>query len=131
MYADIPQLQSAPSLTSTTNAVMVSWSPAEFTPDSYRISYSCQLICESSVTHQTVTTVNAPFYYIQTISSVDPGNSCVVNVTAVFGNRIISNTVTSSTNTRSAGIVCTTHPVVTMVNFMCITVTVFLFPSPY
>ena len=102
LHADIPQLQSAPTLTSTTNVntTMVSWSPTEFAPKSYTISYSCQLICGSSVTQQTIT-VNGSL--TTKIITTDPGSSCVFYLTAEFGNSIVSNIVISSTNTTSAG----------------------------
>ena len=81
---------------------MVTWTHPHFLPDSYTVSYSCQLLCDPqtpSVKTNTVTgTANN-----HTISSLNPGSSCTVNVTAVFvdGN---SNTLSSSTNTSTAGI---------------------------
>ena len=97
---DIPQLQSALTLILSTSTIIVSWSPPQFTPDSYRIFYSCQLICGSSVTQQTVIVDGS--LTTSTIFS-DPGSTCIVHVAAVFGSSIISNMVTSSTNTTSAG----------------------------
>ena len=88
-----------------TTSIMVSWThsslSAPFIPDNYTISYSCQLLCDSqtpSVQTNTVTgTANN-----HTISFLNAGSSCTVSVTAVFvdGN---SNTITSSTNTLTAG----------------------------
>ena len=98
--ADIPQLSSAPTLYSNTSSINVSWSPTQFTPNNYRISYSCQLICGSSVTHQTVTVDGTSTTHIL---SAAPGSSCSVSVMAVFGTSIFSNTVTSSTITTTAG----------------------------
>ena len=98
--ADIPQLSSAPTLNSNTSSIMTSWSPTQFAPISYRISYSCQLICGSSVTNQTVTVDRTSTTHILSATS---GSSCSVSVMAVFGTSILSNTVTSSTNTTSAG----------------------------
>ena len=103
LHVDIPQLQSAPTLTTTTNinATMVSWSPTEFSPKSYTILHSCQLICGSSETQQTMITVNGSL--TTKIIMTDPGSSCVFYLTAEFGNSIVSNIVISSTNTTSAG----------------------------
>ena len=83
---------------------MVSWNHPQFFPESYTVSYSCQLLCDSqtpSVQTNTVTgTANN-----HTVSSLNAGSSCTFNVTAVFGS-INGNTITSSTNTLTAG---TTH----------------------
>ena len=98
--ADIPQLSSAPTLNPNTSSIILSWLPTQLTPNSYRISYSCQLICGSSVTNQTVTVDGMSTTHIL---SAAPGSSCSVSVMAVFGTSILSNTVTSSTNTTSAG----------------------------
>ena len=98
----IPQLQSAPILILDINTIEVSWLPTQFAPNSYRISYFCQLLCELSVTNQTVTSTVDGTSTTQTIM-VNLGSSCVVNVTAVFGISINSNIVTSSINTISAG----------------------------
>ena len=102
MPVGIPQLQSAPILILDINTIEVSWLPTQFAPNSYRISYFCQLLCESSVTNQTVTSTVDGTSTTQTIM-VNLGSSCVVNVTAVFGISINSNIVTSSINTISAG----------------------------
>ena len=98
--ADIPQLSFAPILNPNTSSIIVSWSPTQFTPNSYRISYSCQLICGSSVTNQTVTVDGMSTTHIL---SATPGSSCSVSVMAEFGTSNFSNTVTSSTNATSAG----------------------------
>ena len=98
--ADIPQLSSAPTLNPNTSSIVVSWSPTQFTPDSYNISYSCQFLCGSSVINQTVTVNGSSSTYKL---SAAPGSSCSVSVVAVFGTSIVSNTVTSSTNTTLAG----------------------------
>ena len=99
--ADILNLSSAPTLNPKTNSIILSWSPTQFAPISYRISYSCQLLCGSSVTQQTVTVDGTSTTHIL---SAAPGSSCSVSVMAVFGTSIGSNTVTSSTNTTTAGI---------------------------
>ena len=101
---DIPQLSGTTTLTPDTTSIMVSWTYTQFLPDSYTVSYSCQLFCDSqtpSVQTNTVTgTANN-----HTISSLNAGGSCNVSVTAVFVDGI-SNTINSSTNTLTAG---TTH----------------------
>ena len=101
-FADytVPQLPSTPTLNPNTSSIIVSWPPTQFIPNSYRISYSCQLICGSSVTNQTVTADGESTTHI---FFADPGSSCTVSVLAVFGTSIVSNKVTSSANTTSAG----------------------------
>ena len=99
---EIPQLSGSPlTLTPDATSIMVSWTHPQFLHNNYTVSYSCQLLCDSqtpSVQTNTVTgTANN-----HTISSLNAGSSCTVSVTAVFvdGN---SNTITSSTNTSTAG----------------------------
>ena len=99
---ELPQLSGTPTVTPiNTTSIMVSWTHPPFFPDSYTVSYSCQLLCDSqtpSVQTNTVTgTANN-----HTISSLNAGSSCTVSVTAVFGGSN-SNTITSSTNTSTAG----------------------------
>ena len=120
----IPQLPSAPTLLSSANTIIASWSPTQFTPNSYSISSSCQLICGSSVTHQAVTVDGT--LTTETIMT-DFGSTCSVHVAAVFGSSIISNIVTSnSINTTSAGIGYTTYVCIDCdVNTLC------LHHSPY
>ena len=100
---EIPQLSGRLTLDTSnkTTSIVVSWTHPQFLPDNYTVFYSCQLLCDSqtpSVQTNTVTgTINR-----YTISSVNAGSHCTVSVTAVFvdGN---SNTITSSTNTSTAG----------------------------
>ena len=78
---------------------MVTWLPTQFIPDSYKISYSCWLLCGSFVSHATVSAyVTLSFHIIP----ADPGSNCSVSITAVFGSNI-SNTVTNTTITLFAG----------------------------
>ena len=99
----IPQLSGTPTLTPNTTSIMVSWIHPTYFPESYNVSYYCQLllVCDSqtpSVKTNTVTgTANS-----HTISSLNAGSSCTVSVKAVFGGNT-SNTVTSSTNTSTSG----------------------------
>ena len=101
---DLPQLSGTPTLTPSTTSIMVLWTHPQFPHDNYTVSYSCQLLCDSqtqSIQTNTVTgTANN-----HTISSLNAGSNCTVSVTAVFGDGN-SNTITSSTNTSTAG---TTH----------------------
>ena len=99
-YVDIPQLQSNITINSNTSSIMLSWLPTQFTPDSYKISYSCQLLCGSVVDHPKVSANGASSSHK---IPADPGSHCVVSVTAVFGSST-SNTVTATTNTLFAGI---------------------------
>ena len=99
---DIPQLSSNPVLVPDASSIMVSWLPTNHIPLSYRISYSCQLICGSSVPNQTVTVDGSVTTH--TVSAT-PGSSCVIGITAVFCSNN-SNTATSSTNTTSVGTTC-------------------------
>ena len=81
---------------------MVSWTAPEFiTPNSYNISYSCQLLCGTPSTQGTqVVSDGGTTNYL--IAPVAAGANCSVSVVAVFGNKS-SNTVTSSTIITSAG----------------------------
>ena len=81
---------------------MVSWTPPQFAPDNYTISYSCQLLCNSELYISSSDTVDGTAT-THTITSLNAGSNCTVSVTAVFGSSS-SNTVTSFTNTTSAGI---------------------------
>ena len=82
---------------------MVSWTAPQYTPDSYTVSYSCQLLCGSASSSDSINIPNggATTY---NISSLSPGNNCTVNVTGNFGTNT-SNTVVSSSATASAGII--------------------------
>ena len=101
---ELPQLSGIPILTSNTTSIMVSWTQPLFLPDNYTVSYSCQLLCDSETPSVQTNTVTGTAINL-TISSLNAASSCTVSVTAVFvdGN---SNTITSSTNTSTAG---TTH----------------------
>ena len=99
----VPQMTNKPKLQPSTTSIVVSWMPPQLIPDNYRISYSCELLCDpqlasgiSEVAEGRVTT--------QTIYNLNPGNRCTINVTAVFDS-MNSNTIINSTNTGSAGTV--------------------------
>ena len=103
IFLDIPQLNT-PTLTMNTNAsITVSGIATEYTPDSYFISYYYQRLCGTApqIGNESIIPTNTSYTY--TISEVYFGATCFVNVTAVFNN-ISSNTVTTSINTTTAGI---------------------------
>ena len=95
--AQLPQLSDDLSLTPTTSSIVVSWSPPQFPPDSYSVSYSCRLLCVSEIYSSSSDTVNGSVT-THTITSLNAGSNCTVSVTAVYGSNT-SNTITSSTNT--------------------------------
>ena len=90
---DIPQLPANPMLTPGSTSIMVSWMQPPYSPSSYTVSYSCQLLCNSSSKTQGSITVVATTH---AISSLVPGSSCTISVVAGIG---MSNTVSSTTNT--------------------------------
>ena len=100
-YADIPLLPSNVTIDNNASSIILSWVPAQFTPDSYEISYSCVLLCGSPVHYYP--TVSANGTSSTHIIHADPGSHCAVSITAVFGSNT-SNTVTARTNTLFAGI---------------------------
>ena len=98
-FIGIPLLPSNVTIESNTSSIILSWLPTQFTPDSYNISYSCQLICGLFVQHPTVSAKGTSSSY--TIPA-DPGSNCTISITAVFGSNT-SNTVTARNNTLIAG----------------------------
>ena len=102
MYTDIPQLPSDLVLYHENDSFILSWSPTQFTPTSYIISYFCKILCGSIslVTNQTVTVIDGET--TTHIFSAPPSSSCNVSIMAVFGTTFISNKVSSSTNITSA-----------------------------
>ena len=98
---DIPQLPSTPTVAIT--SIMVSWMPPPYSPNHYTVSYSCQLLCNSStMTDGSVTVSSATTH---TFSSLAPGSSCTISVVAVYDGIGLSNTVSSTVNTATQGIV--------------------------
>ena len=100
----IPQLLGVLTLIPDNTSIMVSWTPPQYPPDSYTVSYSCQLLCGSA---------SAVFNHLvdgetsnHTISSLSPGRNCTVSVTANFGTNA-SNTVVSTISTFSEGMYST------------------------
>ena len=82
---------------------MVSWMQPPYSPSNYTVSYSCQLLCET-----TSTIYNGSFTVesglIHTFSSLAPNSSCTISVVAVYDGIGMSNTVSSSTSTLTLGI---------------------------
>ena len=70
-----------------TSSVMKCLEVPQLTPDNYTINYLCYFVCDSQQnlvkTNFIVVDVDATDF---TISSLKPGSSCQVNVTATFGN---------------------------------------------
>ena len=82
---------------------MVSWSPPQFPPDSYNVSYSCQLLCVSELYLSSSDTVNGSVT-THTITSLNAGSNCTVFLTVVCGD-YTSHSVTYSANTLLDGII--------------------------
>ena len=82
---------------------MVSWSPPQFPPDSYNVSYSCQLLCVSELYLSSSDTVNGSVT-THTITSLNAGSNCSVFLTVVYGD-YTSNSVNYFANTLLDGII--------------------------
>ena len=100
VLVDIPQLPSNPTVTPGSTSIMVSWMPPPYSPSNYTVSYSCQLLCNSSLTTQGSVTVVTTTH---TISSLPPGSSCTISVVVVYDGIGMSNTVSSTVNTTAQG----------------------------
>ena len=102
----VPAIPMITNIWSDISSVMLSLGVPQLTPDNYTINYLCYFLCDSQQnlvkTNFSVVNVDATDF---TISSLKPGSSCQVNVTATFGND--SNMITVSTNTISAGTIHT------------------------
>ena len=99
VLVDIPQLPSNPTVTPGSTSIMVSWMPPPYFPSNYTVSYSCQLLCNSSST----TTDGSVTVVATNISSLAPGSSCTISVVAVYDGIGMSNTVSSTVNTTTQG----------------------------
>ena len=99
----VPAIPFISNIWSNNSSIMLTWDTPQLTPDNYAINYVCYRLCDS-----TQNSVKTNFSAVDrdainfTISSLEAGSRCQVNVTAMFGDD--SNTVTISTNTISAGI---------------------------
>ena len=75
-----------------------------YSPSNYTVSYSCQLLCE------TTSTINNGSFTVEsglihTFSSLAPSSSCTISVVAMYDGIGMSNTVlSSSTSTLTLGI---------------------------
>ena len=99
---DIPQLPPNLMLTPDSTSIMVSWMQPPYSPSNYIVSYSCQLLCDttSTMTNRSVTVESGLNH---TFSSLDPGSSCTISVVAVYAGIGMSNTVSSIANSLSLG----------------------------
>ena len=99
----VPAIPFISNIWSNNSSIMLSWDTPQLTPDNYAINYVCYRLCDlmqnSVKTNFSAVDRDAMNF---TISSLEAGSRCQVNVTAMFGDD--SNTVTISTNTISAGI---------------------------
>ena len=73
-------------LAPATTSILVSWTAPQFyTPDSYSVTISCMLLCDNNVqTFSATQPVSNGGATSHTITSLDPGNSCVVRVAAML-----------------------------------------------
>ena len=104
----VPAIPTITNLSSNTSSIMVSWEIPQLHPKYYNISYSCYLMCNS---HQNISKIYSTVDEHSTnynTPSLKAGTRCNINVTAVFYDGNI-NTVTASTNTKSAGKTTCTH----------------------
>ena len=103
MYIDIPQLPPNLTLTPGFTFIMVSWMQPPYSPSNYIVSYSCQLLCNTTSTmyNGSVTVKSGS---IHSFSSLDPASSCTISVVAVYDGIGMSKTVSSFTSTLSLGI---------------------------
>ena len=103
MCIDIPQLPSNLMLTPGSTSIMVSWMQPPYSPSNYIVSYSCQLLCDttSTMTNGSIT-VESGLTHI--FSSLDPGSFCTISVVAVYDGIGTSNTVSSIASTLTLGI---------------------------
>ena len=98
--AELPVLSDDLSLTPTTSSIMVSWTPPEFSPGSYNVTFACQLLCETEPYTESYNIIDGTAN-AHTILNLEPGNNCTVSIAGVFGNSI-GNTINSSIDTNSA-----------------------------
>ena len=90
-------------LTPGSTSIMVSWMQPPYSPSNYIVSYSCQLLCD------TTSTMNNGSIIVEsglnhTFSSLPSSSSCTISVVAVYDGIGMSNTVSSSTSTLTLGI---------------------------
>ena len=105
---------SSPTITvagASVSSIMLSWDSPSQVPSKYIITYMCYLAC--NVQHNisntdSVSNNQAQYVHTYTISSLQAGTICDVNVTALFGNNNNTSTDIASVNTTPAGIKCIT-----------------------
>ena len=65
----------------------MSWTAPQYTPDYFNVSVGCFRLCDNTPTQSGVQIVpDGGGATNHTITALDPGNACTVNVIAVFGN---------------------------------------------
>ena len=90
-------------LTPGFTSIMISWMQPRYSPSNYIVSYSCQLLCDTtSIMTNGSVTVESTLTNI--FSSLAPGSCCTISVVAVYDGIGMSNTVSSFTSTLSLGI---------------------------
>ena len=95
-------------LTPGSTSIMVSWMQPPYSPSNYTVSYSCQLLCETTSTmNNGSVTVESGLNH--TFSSLPPGSNCAISVVAVYDGIGMSNTVSSFTSTLTLGITDIIH----------------------
>ena len=102
MCIDIPQLPSNLMLTPGSTSIMVSWMQPPYSPSNYIVSYSCQLLCDTTST-MTNGSVTVESTLTNIFSSLAPGSFCTISVVAVYDGIGTSNTVSSIASTLSLG----------------------------
>ena len=85
------------------SSIMLSWYIPSQVPSEYIITYMCYLACNLQQNPSNTDSVSNEVH-TYTISSLQAGTICDVNVTAVFGNNNNNSTDTASVSTTSAGI---------------------------
>ena len=83
---------------------MISWMQPPYSPSNYTVSYSCQLLCETTSTIINNGSFTVESGLIHTFSSLAPGSSCTISLVAVYDGTGMSNTLSSSTSTLTLGI---------------------------
>ena len=100
----VPPLLSTTLLLTVTNiTITMTWTPPSFAPpalNDYLGSYNCQRLCKQTLGKPKVSNsqISSPY----TITGVDPGSYCVVNLTGIYGDHQIS-LATTTAYTLSSG----------------------------
>ena len=90
------------SATSTADRIIVSWTPTEPSPTDYVLNTICTWPCDNSSLPHTASTPG-PADTSVTITGLLPGSTCNIALTALYGVDIISNTLTTQSETMASG----------------------------